>query len=364
MPFLTDVYGNPNSIHREGRRAREAVEEAREVVAACLGASPNEIVFTGGGSESNNLAIRGVVSARHSRGRHIVLSAVEHPSVLDTCRALERDGVELSVVEVDGDAVVDPERVARAIRPDTVLVCLMHANNEVGTIEPVEDVAGLCRERRVSFHVDAVQTAGKLPIDVAAMGADLLAISGHKFYGPKGAGVLYVRSGARVHAQITGGGQERDRRSGTENVAGIVGLAEALRLAVEAMDEESASESTLRDRLLSTIPALILETIVTGHPVHRLPGHASFCFHGVEGEAVLLALDQLGIAASAGSACSSGSQDPPHALRAMGIPDDYARGSVRLTLGRSNTAADVDRVLETLPRVVARLRAMGASAPG
>lgn len=363
-PFLTEAYGNPNSIHSAGRRARQALEDARDEVAHCLGSSPNEIIFTGGGSESNNLAIRGVASARRSRGKHLILSAIEHPSVMQTCEALQRDGFELTVIEVDRDGLVDPAAVEAAFRPDTILVTVMHANNEVGTVEPMEAIASLCRERRVYFHTDAVQTVGKLPVDTTAMGMDLLSCSGHKFYGPKGVGVLYARSGTRYHAQITGGGQEQNHRSGTENVAGIVGLAAALQLAVEGMAEEAAAEMALRDRLITEIPRLIPDTLITGHPERRLPNHASFCFRGVEGEAILLGLDQAGIAASAGSACSSGTLEPPHALIAMGVPPEYAHGSLRLSLGRSSQPEEIDRILSLLPGIVGKLRGIARPSPG
>lgn len=361
--YFGEVFGNPNSIHAAGRQAREAVENARETVAACLGASPNEIIFTGGGSESNNLAIRGVASARRSRGRRIVVSAIEHPSVLETCHALEREGFELTIIPVDPTGLVDPAAVADAIESDTILVTVMHANNEVGTVESIAVIGDICRERNVYFHSDAVQTTGKLPIDVDALGVDLHSLSGHKIYGPKGVGALYIRSGTRLHAQITGGGQEKNRRSGTENVAGIVGLAAALKRSVDRLGSEAAAETALRDRLLTEIPERVPDTIVTGHPTRRLPNHASFCFRGVEGEAVLLALDQIGIAASAGSACSSGSLEPPHALLAMGVPPDYAHGSLRISLGRQNTSADVDAVIESLPPIVAKLRSLARPAP-
>jgi len=361
-PFLTDAFGNPNSLHSAGRRAREAMEDARALVADCIGASENEIVFTGCGSESNNLALRGVASARRTRGRHLIISGVEHPSVMATAEALEREGGEVTVLSVDSAGMVSAESVATALRQDTVLVSVMHASNEVGSIEPIEEIAEICRERRVYFHTDAVQTAGKLPIDLSHSSIDLLSLSGHKFYGPKGVGVLYIRSGTKVHAQITGGGQERSRRSGTENVAAVVGLAEALRLAVGAIEDEEDRESLLRDRLLAEIPLRVPDTLVSGHPTLRLPNHASFCFRGVEGEAVLLALDNAGIAGSAGSACSSGSLEPPHALLAMGIQRDYARGSLRLTIGRGTTEQDVDEVIARIPGIVAGIRELARPA--
>ena len=385
-PFFGEIYGNPNSIHSAGRQAREALEDARALVASLLGATPNEIVFTSGGSESNNLCVRGVASARRGRGRHIVVSAIEHPSVMATCEALQREGFDLTQLEVDRDGIVHPEAVAAAIRSDTILVSVMHSNNEIGTIQPIEAIARIARDRRVYCHTDAVQSVGKLPVHVGCLGADLLPVSpapdtlsstsvqavglgvdlmsftAHKFYGPKGVGALYIRSGTRTHAQITGGGQEKNRRSGTENVAGIVGLAEALRLAIELVPEASAAQIAMRDRLIDQIPIRIPDAMLTGHPTLRLPNHASFCFRGVEGEALLLSLDKEGFAASAGSACSAGSLDPPYVLQVLGVPRDYARGSLRLSVGRTTTMADIERLLNVLPVVVNRLRSIGLHA--
>jgi cysteine desulfurase len=326
-----------------------------------LGVSPNEIVFTSGGTESNNLALRGVMSARRSQGRRVVVSALEHPSVLATAEALQRDGCEVANVPVDSTGTVDPGQIEASIVPGTVLVSVLHASNEVGTVQPIAEIGATCRKHGVYFHTDAVQTAGKLPLCRESLEMiDLLSLSGHKFYGPRGTGVLFVRSRPRVKmdAQVTGGGQEKNRRAGTENVAGIVGLAEALRLSVEHSQDDAMRETMLRTQLVETILYSVPDVILTGHPSNRIPGHASFCFRGVEGEAVLLALDAEGFVVSSGSACSAGTLEPPHALRAMGIPDDYARGSVRITVGRSNTTEEIALLCEAVPQVIGRLRSL------
>jgi cysteine desulfurase len=358
LPYFSERYGNPSSVYRLGREARRALDRARERVAAALHCPPADVVFNSGGSEGDNAAIRGAVFAAGARGRHIVTSAIEHEAVLHTCQALASLGVETTYVPVDGDGRVQPEAVAAALRPDTALVSIMLANNEIGTVQPVAEIAELAHRRGVLVHTDAVQAAGALALDVRELGVDLLSLSGHKFYGPKGVGVLYVRSGSAWSPQQQGGSQEAKRRAGTENVAGIVGLAEALTRAEAERESEAARLTALRDRLVRGLLERIPDCRLTGHPTLRLPNNASFVFHGVEGEAILMALDVQGIAASTGSACTSASLDPSHVLIALGLPAPLAIGSLRLTLGRRNTAADVERVIAALPPIVQRLRAM------
>lgn len=358
LPYLTDEYGNPNSIYELGRRARRAVERARETVAAYLKADPSEIIFTGGGSEADNLAIKGVASVLRDKGRHIITSTIEHHAVLHACKALERDGFRVTYLPVDEHGLVSPEALREALADDTILVTIMHANNEIGTVEPIEELGALCRERGVLFHTDAVQSFGKLPLDVKALPVDLLAASAHKFHGPKGVGFLWVRRGLRLHPLIDGGGQERGLRSGTENVAGIVGLGRAVELLSQQGAADAERTSALGRRLMSAIPERVPHVIVTGHPDQRLHNIASFCIRFIEGEAILLGLDAEGICASSGSACTSGSLEPSHVLLALGLPHEIAHGSLRLSLGRENTEAEIDQVLEVLPKVVARLREM------
>jgi cysteine desulfurase len=358
LPYFTERFGNASSVYRLGREARRALDRAREQMAAVLHCPPADIVFTSGGSEGDNAAIKGAVFTRGARGRHIVTSAIEHEAVLHTCQALAAFGVETTYVPVDPYGRVAPEAVAAAIRPDTALVSVMLANNEIGTIQPVAEIAEIAHRHGAVVHTDAVQAAGALSLDVQALGVDLLSLSGHKFYGPKGTGALYVRSGVAWAPQQQGGAQEAKRRAGTENVAGIVGLATALTRAEEEREREAVRLAALRDRLIREVLARIPESRLTGHPTARLPNNASFVFAGVEGEAILMALDVQGIAASTGSACTSASLDPSHVLLALGLPAPLAIGSVRLTLGRSNSEADVDRIIEALPAVVQRQRAM------
>jgi cysteine desulfurase len=358
LPYFTERFGNASSVYRLGREARRALDRAREQMAAVLHCPPADIVFTSGGSEGDNAAIKGAVFTRGARGRHIVTSAIEHEAVLHTCQALAAFGVETTYVPVDPYGRVAPEAVAAAIRPDTALVSVMLANNEIGTIQPVAEIAEIAHRHGAVVHTDAVQAAGALSLDVQALGVDLLSLSGHKFYGPKGTGALYVRSGVAWAPQQQGGAQEAKRRAGTENVAGIVGLATALTRAEEEREREAVRLAALRDRLIREVLALIPESRLTGHPTARLPNNASFVFAGVEGEAILMALDVQGIAASTGSACTSASLDPSHVLLALGLPAPLAIGSVRLTLGRSNSEADVDRIIAALPAIVQRQRAM------
>lgn len=357
-PFLTEHYGNPSSIYRAGQDVRKAVEDARDSLASLLGASPREVYFTSGGTESDNTAIKGIALNRGSG--HIITSAIEHPAVFEVVKWLEKRGFTATYVGVDSDGIVDPEEVRKAIREDTVVISIMHANNEVGTLQPIEEIASIAHERGVLFHTDAVQTTGKIEMDVARMGIDLLSLSAHKFYGPKGVGALYVRKGTRFDPCVHGGHQERGVRGGTENVAGIIGLGKASEIAAAEMADESVRVRRLRDRLESGLEAAITDLRFNGHREKRMFNTASVIVKYVEGEAMLLNLDYHGIAASSGSACTSGSLDPSHVLLAMGLPAPIAHGSLRFSLGRATTEEGVDKVLEVLPPIVEKLRAMSA----
>ena len=363
MPYLTDIYGNASSPHSFGQNARIGVEHAREQVARAINADPSEIVFTGCGTESDNTVLFGVAERYAKKGDHIITTNVEHHAILHSCAALEKKGIKVTYLPVDKDGLVTPEQVRDAITDKTILVSVMFANNEVGTIMPIPEIAAVCHEKGVLFHTDAVQAAGHIPIDVKAMGIDMLSISGHKFHGPKGVGVLYERKGIRLPSYIIGGEQEKGRRAGTENVAGIVGLGEALELAVTNMSETSARMTRMRDRLIDGIEATIPEVKLNGHRTKRLPNNVNFSIKYIEGESILLMLDMAGIAASSGSACTSGSLDPSHVLLALGLTHEVAHGSVRLTLGDDTTDEDIDYVLETLPKVAHRLRAMSPISP-
>lgn len=364
-PYLYDAYGNPSSLYREGREARRALDEARDVLARLLGAeSPREIVFTAGGSEADNLAVKGVAWARMDQGRHLVTSAIEHHAVLESARFLEAHGFNVTYVEPDRHGVVHPESVEKALRDETILVSVMHANNETGTIQPVREIAAVARERGIPFHTDAVQTVGQLPIDVDELGCDLLSLSAHKFYGPKGAGALYVRRGTPLLPLIHGGAQEQARRAGTEAIAAIVGMAKALELSIDEAEDRAKRVAALRDRLEAAIVERIPEVVVNGHPALRLPGHLNLCIEGVDAESLLLNLDMAGISASSGSACASGSIQPSHVLLAMGLPRELALGSLRLTLGKGNGEHDVDRAVEVLAPLVERLRRRSVSGEG
>jgi cysteine desulfurase len=358
LPYLTEQQGNPSSIYASGRRARQAIDEAREIVAAFLGAQPREIIFTAGGSEADNLAIKGAAWAASADGRHIVTSAIEHKAVMHTCAVLERSGFEVTYLPVDRYGRVDPADVAEAITEHTILVSVMAANNEVGTIQPIAEIGAICRSRRVLFHTDAVQAAGQLPLDVDALSADLLSLAAHKVYGPKGVGALFVRRGTSLLPQVQGGSQERQRRAGTENVAGIVGFARAL----ELLDRETREQAALRDRLIAGLTA-IQGVTPTGHPTERLANSASFVVEGVEGGDLVAALDLEGIEASTGSACTSGSTEPSHVLLAMGIDPLLAHGSLRMTIGRDTTAEQVERTLAVSADVIGRLRDAMAPRP-
>ena len=359
IPAFTTYYGNPSSLHEFARDAGKLVDEARAKVANAIGAKPDEIVFTGGGSESDNMVLRGIAAANKKKGKHIITSAVEHHAVLYTLQAMEREGVaELTILPVDEYGLVTAEQVKDAIRDDTVLVSIMFANNEVGTIMPVAEIGKVCREKGVLFHSDAVQAVGHVPINVSEMNIDMLSMSAHKFHGPKGVGALYIKKGVRFPALIIGGGQEKKRRAGTENVPGIVGMGRALELAVEHMEANALRVGALRDKLMKAIPAAIPEVKLNGHPIKRLPNNVNFSIRYIEGESILLMLDINGIAASSGSACTSGSLDPSHVLLAMGLPHEIAHGSLRLTLSEFTTEQEIDYVLDLLPQIVQRLRDM------
>ena len=365
LPYLTDHFGNASSLHAEGRRARQGVDEARERIAAIIGAKPREIVFTSGGSEADNLAIKGAAWAASARGRHIVTSSVEHNAVLNACAILERSGFEVTYLPVDRYGRVAPAEVAAAITDRTALVSIMYANNEVGTIQPIAEIGAICRRAGVVFHTDAVQAGACLPLDVDRLAVDLLTLSAHKVYGPKGVGALFVRQGTALLPQVQGGAQERQRRAGTENVAGIVGFARALDLVQgdpAARDAENARLAALRERLFASVRDLD-DVVATGHPVERLPHNASWLIGGVEGGDLIAALDLGGVAASTGSACISGSAEPSHVLLAMGFGADAAHGALRLTAGRSTTSSDIDQAAEVLLASVARLREQASPRP-
>jgi cysteine desulfurase len=360
---LRETHGNPSSIYAEGRLARAAVDRAREEVAAAIGAEPAEIVFTSGGTEADNLALRGALKARRDERDGLVTSAIEHHAVIDTARDLEQHAhVRLTVVGVDRDGKVDPAAIRDTIDERTSLVSVMHANNEIGTIEPIAEIGAICREQGVAFHSDAVQTVGALEVDVRRIPVDLVSINAHKFYGPKGVGALYVRRGTRVATMQTGGGQEKGRRTGTENVAGIVGLGTAMRIARERRATESPRQARLRDRIIAGVRAHVPDAVLTGHPGERLPNNASFCIPGTEGESLIVALDLEGFAVSSGSACTSGETEPSQVLLALGLDREIAKGSLRVTVGRSTTEAQVDAFVDALVRVVARLRSAAAVA--
>jgi cysteine desulfurase len=358
LPYLREEYGNASSLHHFGIQARRAVERARESVATALGAKPREIVFTGCGTEADNQAVKGVAFASRDKGDHIITSRVEHKAVLETCQYLEKQGFRVTYLPVDERGAVSPKDVAQAITDQTILVSVMFANNEVGTIQPIAEIAEVCRDRGVLFHTDAVQAVGKLPVDVKALGVDLLSLSAHKFYGPKGVGALVVRKGVRLDPLLHGGHQEWGRRAATENVAGIVGLGRALELRLDEMAAEAERLTALRERLYTGLVEQIDHVILNGHPTQRLPGTLSVCFDYIEGEAIIMGLDLEGIAVSSGSACTSASLEPSHVLLAMGVHPAVAQGSIRFSLGQGNTEADVDAVLQVLPPIVERLRAM------
>ena len=358
LPYFTQNYGNPSSIYKISQENKKAVETARKQVADAIKASPELIYFTAGGSESDNWALKGIADSYSSKGKHIITTAIEHHAILHTCEYLETKGYEVTYLPVDEMGLVSLDELKAAIRPDTILVSVMFANNEIGTIEPIAEIGAICKEKGVLFHTDAVQAVGHVPIDVDAMNIDMLSMSGHKFYGPKGIGAMYIRKGIKIPSFIHGGAQERKRRAGTENVPGIVGIGKAIELAVSEMDTEIPRLEKLRNKLIDGILTKIPYSRLNGDPVKRLPGNVNVSFEFIEGESILLLLDMQGIYASSGSACTSGSLDPSHVLLAIGLPHEKAHGSLRLTMGHFTKEEEIDYLLEKLPPIVERLRDM------
>ena len=358
LPYFTEIYGNASAVYDFGQKCKQAMEDARETIAASIGTKAANIYFTAGGSESDNWALKGVAEAYGDKGKHIITTKIEHHAILHTCAYLEQQGYEVTYLDVDADGLVSPETLRQAIRPDTILISVMFANNEIGTIEPIAELGEIAHEHGIIFHTDAVQAYTQVPIDVEKMHIDLLSASGHKLNGPKGIGFLYIRQGLKLKSFIHGGAQERKRRAGTENVPGIVGLGKAVEIAMETMEERTAKESALRDYLIARIEDEIPFAKLNGHRVKRLPNNVNFCFQFIEGESMLIMLDMAGICGSSGSACTSGSLDPSHVLLAIGLPHEIAHGSLRLTLGDENTKEQVDYVVDHLKEIVAKLRAM------
>ena len=358
LPYFTECYGNPSSIHSTGRDAHKAVDAARRQVAAAINADPAEIYFTAGGSESDNWAIKGTAFAKRDKGNHIITTAIEHHAVLHTCQWLEKQGFEVTYLPVDENGLVSVEDVEKAITDKTILISIMAANNEIGTIEPIAEIGALARSKGILFHTDAVQAVGAIPLDVKAMNIDMLSMSGHKFHGPKGIGALYVRKGVRLDTLIAGGAQERGKRAGTENLPGIVGIGKAIEIATRDMEANAERMTRLRDKLIHGILEEIPDVRLNGHPTRRLPNNVNVSVRYIEGEALLLRLDLAGIAGSSGSACTSGSLDPSHVLLAIGLPHEIAHGSLRLSLGTDTTEAEIDEVLDKLPGIVKNLRDM------
>ena len=358
LPYFTETYGNPSSIYNEGRTARVAVEKAREQVANAIGASPKEIYFTGSGSEADNWALRSTARALSKKGNHIITSAVEHHAVLHTCQDLEKQGFEVTYLPVDKYGMVSPDDVKAAIKDSTIMISIMFANNEIGTIMPIAEIGKIAKEAGVVFHTDAVQAVGNVEIDVKAMNIDMLSLTAHKFHGPKGCGALYVRQGVKLMSFITGGAQERMRRAGTENVPGIVGLGKAIELATANIKEKQEKLTALRDRYIKKVLETVPYSRLNGHPTERLAGNANISFEYIEGEGLLLSLDMKGIAASSGSACTSGSLDPSHVLLAIGLKHEQAHGSLRTSFGEDTTVEDIDYMVDAIAEIVARLRSM------
>ena len=358
LPYLSDVFGNPSSIHSFGQEAKAAAEEARDKIAALIGARGEEIVFTGGGTEADNFAIKGIAYANEGKGNHIITTPIEHHAVMETCKFLQGRGFEVTYLPVDGYGLVEPQDVKKAITDKTILISVMHANNEVGTIEPIAEIGKIAREAGIYFHTDAVQAVGHIPVKVDELGVDMLAMSAHKLYGPKGVGALYIRKGTKLISFMHGGEQERRRRAGTENIPAIVGLGKAVEIAQREMDAEAKRLISLRDKLIKGLMGQIEHSCLNGHPTQRLPNNVNVSIEFVEGESMLLNLDLEGIAASTGSACSSSSLEPSYVLLAMGLSHELAHGSLRFSLGRETTEEDIERVLEVSPRIIAKLRAM------
>ena len=360
LPYFGEKFGNASSLHRSGREAKEALEDSREKVAALLGARAEEIIFTSGGTESDNLALKGIARKNRKLGKHIITTQIEHPAILETCRALEKDGFEVTYLPVTGEGLVELSTLEASIRPDTILISVMHANNEVGTIQPLEEIGRLAAERDIYLHSDAVQSVGKIPVDVDDLGVDLLSLSAHKLYGPKGVGALYIRKGTKLESIIQGGGHERRLRSGTENISGIVGLARAAELAERDMPREAERLAGLRDRLAELVLGKVKEAWINGTMKKRLPGNLNFGFRYVEGESLLLFLDSKGICVSTGSACSSHKLEPSHVLMSLGLKAEECHGSLRITLGMSNTLDEVEYVAESIVEAVERFRGISA----
>lgn len=357
-PYLIEKFGNPSSIHHFGKETKIAIEEAREKIAKAIGAKNDEIIFTSGGTESNNMAIKGIALALSEKGKHIITTPIEHHAVLEPCHFLEKLGFEITYLKVDKDGIVDPDELRKAIRKDTILISIMHANNEIGTIEPIEELSKIAREFDIYFHTDAVQTVGHIPVNVDTLGVDLLSLSAHKFYGPKGIGALYIRKGTRIYPLIHGGEQEQRKRAGTENVAGIVGMGRAIELAILELEKEKKRLSDLRDYFISEIERRIPDVYLNGHRIKRLPNNINFSFAYIEGESILLNLDLEGIGVSTGSACSSRSLEPSHVLSAIGLPTELAHSAIRFTLGLYTTKEDLDYTLDILEKTVERLRSI------
>jgi cysteine desulfurase len=357
-PYFFEKFGNPSSLHSFGQEAKKGIEDAREYLASFIGADPSEIIFTSGGTESDNFAILGVTHALENKGRHIITSAIEHHAVSEPCKFLEKKGFKVTYVGVDKYGQVSPDDVKKAITDKTILISVMHANNEIGTIQPIAEIGKVAREKGITFHTDAVQTVGHIPVDVNELNVDLLSLAAHKFYGPKGVGALYVRRGTRIETYLRGGDQEKGRRASTHNITGIVGLGKAVELCRAKMDEEASFQIKLRDRLIKEIPAKISEVYLNGPAQNRLPNNVNFSIKYIEGESILLNLDMLGIACSTGSACTSTSLEPSHVLLAIGLPHEIAHGSLRITMGRWTKEEDINYLLENLPKVVDKLRAM------
>jgi cysteine desulfurase len=357
-PYFFDKFGNASSIHTFGQEAKKAVEDSRQILATFLGADPSEIVFTSGGTESNNFAVKGIAYALEKKGNHIITSSIEHHAVGEPCKFLENRGFKVTYVGVDRYGLVSPEDINKEITDETILISVMHANNEIGTIQPIAEIGKIAKEKGICFHTDAVQTVGHIPVDVNELNVNLLSLSAHKFYGPKGVGALYIKKGTRIERFLHGGDQENDRRASTLNTPGIVGLGKAIELCQEKMHEETKFQIKLRDELIKEIPNKILEVYLNGHPTQRLPNNVNFSIKYIEGESILLNLDMLGIAASTGSACTSSSLEPSHVLLAIGLPHEIAHGSLRVTLGRWSKEGDTDYFLECLPKIVAKLRTM------
>ncbi len=358
QPYCEDKYGNPSSIHSFGQEARKGIEDARQILADFIGALPDEIVFTSGGTESDNFALEGVAYALEKKGNHIITTSIEHHAIIEPARFLEKRGFKTTFIPVDKDGLVDPADIKKAITDKTVLISVMHANNEIGTIQPIAEIGKIAKEKGIYFHTDAVQTVGHIPIDVNEMNIDLLSLSAHKFYGPKGVGALYIRKGTRIERFLHGGDQEKGRRASTYNTVGIIGLGKAIELCQNRMEEEARQQIKWRDRIIKEVMSKIPEVRLNGHPTKRLPNNTNFSVKYIEGESMILHLDMLGIAASTGSACTSGSLEPSHVLLAIGLSHELAHGSLRITLGRWNTDSDIDYLLENLPKVVSTLRKM------